>query len=127
MNNNGFRFKDWQVYKDTINFRRSVKKCISTYPKEERYALSDQTSRALSSILLNIAEGGNDRTDKDTKLFIIRSMGSLYEVVACLDCALDDGYITNKQYDTLIIEAESLAKQLKGFILYLSKKSKIKD
>lgn len=125
----GFRFRDWQVYKDAKLFRGKINKLLKTYPKEELYSLVDQTRRALNSILLNLAEGSNKNTDKDTRVYVNRAQGSLDEVIACLDCAVDDGYITQKQQDEQLIKAQELAKQLKKFSAFLSSRQglRIKD
>ena len=125
----GFRFRDWQVYKDARLFRGEINKLLKTYPKEELYSLVDQTKRALNSILLNIAKGSNKNTDKDTRVYVNRAQGSLDEIIACLDCAVDDGYITPKQQDEQLIKAGALAKQLKKFSTFLSSRQglRIKD
>ncbi len=122
---NGFRFRDWQVYKDARTFRLSVNKQLSKFPRNELFALTDQTKRALNSILLNLAEGSNKNTDKDTRVYINRSQGSLDEVVSCMDCAMDDNYISEEIHQQVIKGAEGLAKQLKSFSTYLSKSSKL--
>ena len=122
-----FRFRDWPVYKDTRAFRIKVIKVVKTFPAEEKYALSDQARRAMNSILLNLAEGANKNTDKDTRLFVNRAHTSLDEVVACTDCALDDGYITEAQQKEILKEADALAKQMKGFSMYLSRSVPVKD
>lgn len=44
-----------------------------------------------------------------------------------MDCALDDGYITEKQHTEILQEADTLAKQLKGFSVYLSHSAFVKD
>ncbi len=162
----GFRFREWDIYNDARKFRKKINELLKKFPKEEKYALTDQTKRALSSIILNIAEGSNepDRTasgvvsgrvlvprgsappthftiprhssspqsgevfrrgwnknsDKDTRVYINRAQGSLDEVVACLDGALDDNYITLDEHKLSLEEAAKLAKQLKGFNSYLS-------
>ncbi|MBT9171419.1 MAG: hypothetical protein DDT18_01794 [Actinobacteria bacterium] len=116
----GFRFREWDIYKDARKFRMEINNLLKNYPKEEKYALIDQTKRALNSIILNIAEGSNKESDKETKLYILRSSNSLDEVVACLDCALDDEYITQKQHQETLQKASSLAKRLKGFVVKLS-------
>lgn len=118
--NFGFRFREWQIYKDSRIFRAEIIKLIRFYPPEERYGLSDQTRRALNSMLLNIAEGANKSTDKDTRLYINRAHCSLDEVVACLDCALDDGYIDQNQHKMALTKANELAKQFRGFTKHLS-------
>ena len=116
----GFRFREWNIYKDARRFRVEINELLKTYPKEEKYALVDQTKRALNSIVLNIAESANRNTDKDMKVYINRAHCSLDEVIACLDCALDDGYITIEQEDEAMQKASSLAKRLRGFTSKLS-------
>ena len=116
----GFRFRNWDIYRDARNFRNEINELLKGYPKEEKYALVDQTKRALNSIVLNIAEGANKNTDKDMRVYINRAHCSLDEVVSCLDCALDDGYIIREQYTEALKKASSLAKRLRGFTKHLS-------
>lgn len=122
----GFRFREWDIYKDTRQFRKEINLLLKKFPSDEKYALTDQTNRALNSILLNIAEGANKNTDKEMKLYISRAANSLDEVVACLDCALDNEYIKGKEHREALQEAESLAKRLKGFINKLSNSQIVK-
>jgi four helix bundle protein len=82
-----FRFRNWPVYNDARNFRTEVNLLMKDhFPKEERFLLTDQIRRALNSLVLNIAEGANRSTDKDTNSFMNRALTSLDEVVAGLDC-----------------------------------------
>jgi len=118
--NYGFRFRKWDIYIDARAFRAEINKLLKVYPKEEKYALTDQTKRALNSIILAIAESANRNTDKDMKLYINRAHCSLDEVVACLDCALDDGYITKEKHNENLQKASSLARRLRGFTRQLS-------
>jgi four helix bundle protein len=122
-NKYGFNFRDWDIYKDTRLFRKEIKKLTKTYPEIEKYALVSQTIRALDSIVLNIAEGANKNTDKDTRLYINRAHCSLDEVVSCLDCALDDAYITEEQHNQSLEMAASLARRLRKFTSHLSQSS----
>lgn len=119
--NHGFRFRDWKVYKDGRIFRKNISVLLKRFPRDEQFALVDQTRRALNSILLNLAEGSNKSTDKDMRLYINRSHCSLDEVASCLDCALDDSYITHDEHEESLVQAEQLAKQLKAFTVFLSK------
>ncbi|KKW16863.1 MAG: S23 ribosomal [Parcubacteria group bacterium GW2011_GWA1_50_14] len=117
--NYGFRFREWDIYKDARQFRRKISGHLKGYPREERYALVDQSKRALNSVVLNIAEGANKNTDKDMRVYINRAHCSLDEVIACLDCALDDGYIAKEQHAEALAEASSLAKRLRKFTAHL--------
>jgi four helix bundle protein len=116
----GFRFREWDIYKDARKFRFELYEILKTYPAEEKFALSDQTKRALNSIILNIAEGANRITNKELKIYISRTAGSLDEVVACLDCAFDNKYIKEENHQKFLEKAGNLAKRLKGFIVKLS-------
>ena len=79
-----FRFREFQVYKDTRILVRELKQFMSSkLPESERYNLVSQLWRALDSILLNIAEGSDRATDKDFAHFINQAHTSLNEVVAC--------------------------------------------
>lgn len=120
----GFKFRDWDIYQGARVFRKEVIELVKQYPKEELYSLVDQTRRALNSILLNQAEGSNKNTDKDTRVYINRAQGSLDEVVACLDCALDDGYVTEQDHDRLFASASSIAQRMKKFSTYLGTSGK---
>ncbi|MDP3740746.1 MAG: four helix bundle protein [bacterium] len=86
----------------------------------EKFVLVNQTKRAMLSVILQIAEGSNRKTEKDKNLFINRALTSLDEVVACLDCALDDKYITSQIHEPCLSDIENLAKQLRGFSKYIS-------
>ncbi len=117
-----FRFRNWPVYNDARNFSKEVNQLMNDYfPKEERFLLTDQIRRALNSMILNIAEGANRTTDKDTNSFMNRALTSLDEVVAGLDCAHDDGYISAATFELYLGKAENIAKQLRGFSNHLQK------
>ena len=111
-----FRFRNFKVYQESrrasIQIKKLIRKC---FPKEEMFGLTSQTSRALDSIILNIAEGAERNTDKDFALFLTRSLASLNEVVACLDIAVDNGYITGTDLNENVNVLENLANQISAF------------
>lgn len=111
-----FRFRQFPVYHDARGFRKQLKQLIKKqFPKTEQFCLISQLWRALDSIILNVAEGADRGTDRDFAHFLNTSHTSLNEVVACLDLALDDGYITEEQHKFYFGEAEKLANQLTAF------------
>lgn len=117
----GFKFREWQVYKDARKFRREViKEIISRIPKTE-YELRSQLTRALISIILNIAEGAYRKSDKDLSHFLNQADTSVNEVVACLDLCLDDGYIDEYLHKKFSEKAEKFIAQLAGFRRFLKK------
>lgn len=111
-----FRFRQFPIYQDARKFRKELKLLTKKkFPKEEQYCLTSQTWRALDSIVLNIAEGADRGTDKDFAYYLNNSHTSLNEVVACLDLALDDDYITKQEHQEYLETAERLANQLTAF------------
>lgn len=71
--------------------------------------------RALDSIILNIAEGADRGTDKNFAHFLNNSHTSLNEVIACLDLALNNKYISEIESSEYLVKAESLANQITVF------------
>ena len=104
------------MYKDARVFSNELKRLSKeAFPKEEVFGLRSQLWRALDSIILNIAEGSDRGTDKDFAHFLNQSHTSLNEVVACLDVALDNSYVSTEQHHTYLIKAAGLANQLTAF------------
>jgi len=111
-----FRFRQFPVYKDACLFRIQARDIAKkSFPKSEQFCLTSQLLRALNSIILNIAEGADRGTDKDFANFLNYSHTSVNEVVACMDIALSDCYITEKEHEEILLHAEKLANQLTAF------------
>ncbi len=111
-----FRFREWPVYKDARALRNDIKKrVLPRIEKREQFTLGDQLLRAVLSIVLNIAEGAYRKSDKDFARFLNQALTSLYEVVACLDAALDDTFIVEKEHQEFLDRAEAIARQLSAF------------
>lgn len=116
INNKKFRFRQFPVYSDSRIFVRNMKVLTKKkFPHTEQFSLLAQLSRALDSIILNIAEGADRMTDKDFAHFLNMSHTSLNEVVACCDIALDNNYLTFEEHSNCLNEAEILANQLTAF------------
>lgn len=121
-----FRFRKFKVYKDALIFRRELRRLTKiNFPREEQYCLTSQLWRASDSIILNIAEGTDRSTDKDFANFLNKSHTSLNEVVACLDCAQDESYITKADVEYFLKKGAMIADQLtalrKKLLTYPSK------
>ena len=111
-----FRFREWPVYQEALNFRKwMTENIVPLIPKEERYELTSQLKRALNSVILNIAEGAYRISDKDFAHFLNNSVTSLNEVVACFDICLKEKYIGKNLHAKAITLSNDLAKQLIAF------------
>ena len=111
-----FRFREFRIYKEALVFRKVIYDISKKFPKDEIFCLTSQIRRAINSVVLNIAEGSNRNSDLDFKRFLYISLTSLEEVVACLDIALDESYLSSQIHQDLLDKAEELGKQLVSFI-----------
>lgn len=78
------RFEKLRVYHDAMDLVEAIYELIKKLPSEERYCLADQLRRAVTSIVLNIAEGSGGHGDIEFKKFLRISLQSLYETIASL-------------------------------------------
>lgn len=123
--NSTFRFREFPIYKDSLKFVSEVKAYTRKYfPKSELYGLTSQLWRALDSIILNIAEGTDKYSNTDFSRFLNQALGSLNEVVACFDIALENKYITLEKHREFLLKADNLYRQLKAFSSYVRKSPK---
>lgn len=114
-----YNFENLQVYKLALELVAEIYKITRDWPKEELFALSSQIKRAVISIVLNIAEGSGKGSKKDFARFLSTSIGSVFEVRACLHIALTLSYIEgnrmraiNEKIDELFFKISALRKSL---------------
>ena len=113
------RFEDiesWQL-------ARRLTKEIYTVSKrngfEKDFGLQNQIRRASVSILSNIAEGFERNGNKEFLQFLSVAKGSAGEVRAQLYVALDQEYIDQQTFDSLVTLTENISKKINGLMLYL--------
>jgi four helix bundle protein len=82
--------------------------------------LRSQLRRASNSAMANIAEGFNAGSDMEFARFLRISRRSATEVQSHLYSALDQGHITQDDFDRLYGIAEDVKKLIGGFVRYLS-------
>jgi four helix bundle protein len=83
------------------------------------FGLRDQMRRAAVSIMSNVAEGFESRTQGLFAEFLGRAKGSSGELCAQFYIALDRNYLSPEQFDTALRLAETCSKQLARFMQYL--------
>lgn len=121
--NSIFRFREFPVYIDSLEFVTAIKRYSRKYfPESEKYCLTSQLWRALDSIILNIAEGTDKYSLTDFSRYLNQALGSLNEVVACLDIAFKENYISLDKHQDFIQKADNLYRQLKAFSSYVRKR-----
>ena len=112
-------FEDLAVWKDARKFTNKIYNLTNKFPKEELYGLTSQIRRATVSIMSNIAEGFDRRSDKELSNFLSIARASSSEVQNDLYIALDLNYISQAEFNQLYQEAKKIAKQINGLMNYL--------
>ncbi|OGG23919.1 hypothetical protein A3A79_01825 [Candidatus Gottesmanbacteria bacterium RIFCSPLOWO2_01_FULL_43_11b] len=110
-----FRFLEWKVYKDAKNLFARLLTIVKRLPKEYRFELGSQIIRSGLSVVLNIAEGSGKNSDKELNRYFDISLGSLHEVLACIDVLKDNKLITEKEFNDIFTLVNEISNQLGGF------------
>lgn len=110
-----FRFLDWQVYKDARRLFVLLLSIVKKFPKEYRYEIGSQITRAGFSVVLNIAEGSGKHSDGELNRFLDIALGSLFEVVAAIDTLRETTLVNEQTFKEIEQWAESISDQLGGF------------
>ena len=117
-------FEDLTVWKDARKFTNKIYNLTNKFPKEELYGLTSQIRRATVSIMSNIAEGFDRRSDKELTNFLSIARASSSEVQNDLYIAIDLEYISQTEFNQLYQEAKKIAKQINGLMNYLKNDNK---
>lgn len=86
-------YKDLIVWQKAMMLVDEVYRLTGSFPKDERFRLCDQLSRAVVSIPSNIAEGNGRGMKSDYAHFLAIARGSLYETETQLEIALRLNYV----------------------------------
>ncbi len=107
------RFEDiiaWQLAKElTVSI-------YSLFEKSNDYGFRDQIQRASISIMNNIAEGFERKTNNEFKQFLYIAKGSCGEVRSMLIIAKDLNKMSMEHYNELFNKAEIISRMLSNFI-----------
>lgn len=116
------RFEDVDAWKEARKLVNLVYSFTRKPSFSKDFALRDQMNRASISTMANIAEGFDGGTDQQFVQFLIYSRRSCSEVQSHLYIALDNEYISRKEFERAYEQAEITRKICAGFITYLRKK-----
>ena len=110
-------FRDLNVYKLAREGSRAIFVLTKRFPKEERYALTDQVRRSSRAIKAMIAEAWARRRYKAAFINKIdEALGENNETQSWLDDALDAGYIDAQEFAELDARYQSIGGMLSRII-----------
>lgn len=110
--------KDLEVWKKAITLVTDVYSITSFFPKEEIYGITSQIRRSAVSIPSNIAEGAARQTNKEFIQFLHIASGSCAELDTQFIIAMNIGYLSIEQYNSIKINIEEIGKMINGLINY---------
>ncbi len=113
------RFENIPVWKQARKFVKEVYLACNSKTFHNDFDLLSQIRRASTSIILNIAEGFERKTNKDFARFINQSKASAGEVRCALYIGYDVGFISKEMFTSFFSEIVSISKQLAKYELYL--------
>ena len=73
-------FKELKIWQKGIDIAIKTYEFTDSFPREDKYGIVQQMTRASVSIPSNIAEGSSRRSEKDYYRFIEISLGSTFEL-----------------------------------------------
>jgi len=122
-------FRDLTVYKKAFELAMEIFEVSKSFPKEERYSLTDQIRRSSRSVCSSIAEAYRKRGYP--AYFISKSSDSDMEnseTQSWLDFALACQYINKETFEKLLTKSEEVGRMLNHMIehseKYLTQKDK---
>lgn len=124
------RFEDVESWKTARQLTNTVYALSNRTGFNRDFGLRDQIRRASVSVMSNIAEGFESRTDIQFINFLGMAKASAGEVRAQLYVALDQNYITEEQFREAFELAQICSRQIAKFISYLEanpRKQRISD
>ncbi|GMU26265.1 MAG: hypothetical protein AMXMBFR16_11700 [Candidatus Uhrbacteria bacterium] len=120
------RFEELEVWQRARVLTNRIYDLSDGGPFARDFGLKDQVRRAAVSILSNIAEGFESRTQALFIEFLGRAKGSSGELRAQLYIALDRQYLPTAEFDSALALAETCSKQLARLIRYLESKPNVR-
>lgn len=113
------RFEELDAWQTGRNLANLVYDLSDDDPFASDFGLRDQIRRAAVSVMSNVAEGFNSRTQKVFIDLLGRARGSAAEVQSQLYLARDRDYISKEEFSEAYDLADTTSRQIHGLIRYL--------
>ena len=110
-------FRDLKVYQLSFQLAVEIYNETKSFPKEEKYSLTDQIRRSSRSVPTNISEAWSKRRyPKSFVSKLIDSNAEASETTVWLDFSLDHNYITKERHVYFLGKYDEVAKMLNSMI-----------
>lgn len=107
-------FEDLIAWQKARVLTKAIYQATRLDPFAKDFGLASQIQRAAVSIMSNIAEGFDRDSPGDFHRFLGIAKGSSSEVISQLFVALDNGYLSQAEFDRLRQQAKEVGKIIGG-------------
>lgn len=115
------RFEEMEAWRSARALTKRVYQLSSTGAFSRDYALRDQMRRAAISVMSNIAEGCDSRTNPQFIEYLGRARASAGELRSQFYIALDLEYLTVTEFKGAYDQCDKCSRQISRLILYLER------
>ncbi|MCX5898343.1 MAG: four helix bundle protein [Proteobacteria bacterium] len=115
-------YKELDVWQKAVSLAIDIYKIAEKFPHSEKFGLTSQIQRAVTSVPANIAEGWGRGSTKEYIQFLHIARGSLLELETHVIIAQKLDYLSNDQLNELSGSIEGIAKMLNRLINTLKMK-----
>ena len=115
------RFEDLECWQEARVLTRSAYNYTKRPAFLKDYKLSGQITGAAISIMNNICEGFDSRSNNEFNRFLVYSRRSCSEVQNCLYIAFDQNYISEDEFQNAYDHCAKVRKIIDGLIRYLKR------
>ena len=95
------KHKSLNIYLAVKELVKEVYKISLLLPSEEKFNMVQQIRRAALSVKLNLAEGCTRKSIAERKRYLVVSRGSVVEIEAVLEVAVDLNYLNKESLETI--------------------------
>ena len=113
------RFEEIEAWKQARKLTKAVYRVTRSGSFHEDLGLREQLQRAAVSTMANIAEGFDGGSNREFIKFLGYAFRSATEVQSHLYVALDQAYITERDFDSLYELTVQVKSLVRGFTRYL--------
>jgi len=111
-------FRDLKVYKLAFELALRIYEVSKSFPKEEKYSLTDQIRRSSRSVAANIAEAWSKRMyPKHFVSKLTDADGEALETTVWLEFSYSHSYIEKDAYQELMGKYQELGRMMGSMIL----------
>lgn len=108
------RFTQLKVWQRAHALVLEIYRISAAFPPDERFGVTSQLRRAITSVPTNIAEGSRRQGQQEYARFLNIAQGSAAEAEYLLILSRDLGYLPAAAFDRLTADLDEVARMLHG-------------